>query len=389
MAPRITTGASSAAAELTDGSNPAADPATGAAGQLSFTVTSPISSLLPKPPKTCWLDSTIALLLSPSLSAILYRASSMTVVYTQMDRMRREKLRERHLSLQNGAEIVMAPSQLTQCNTQASQLRSPQEAPAPPPPPPPPSPPLADTTAATTADSSDSLGDEWELISPSICLDPTAPTSSPILVSDTATADAVSPPCTSTPPTTPPTSPTPDNNQHPHVCVICLSAITSDVAGSSSVRTLPCGHPFHKRCIDTWLTGASSETSCYTNRCPTCNCTLAVSSSAVGASFDGWIDGGIDGGIDGADESAIILHSDAHSDAQIPAWTFHTIARNLASSGNDECCDSDDGGNESDRRGDDGGDDGGDSSSDESVGELPRNVIAAVTHWRNQELRPH
>lgn len=42
-------------------------------------------------------------------------------------------------------------------------------------------------------------------------------------------------------------------------CVICLD----DFVSGSTVKTLPCGHIFHKNCIDQWLGGHT--------RCPNCN----------------------------------------------------------------------------------------------------------------------
>ena len=47
--------------------------------------------------------------------------------------------------------------------------------------------------------------------------------------------------------------------ENPDVCAVCLA----DMVAHEAVRELPCGHTFHKHCVDTWFL--------LSTRCPLCN----------------------------------------------------------------------------------------------------------------------
>ena len=93
--------------------------------------------------------------------------------------------------------------------------------------PPPPSfsfvslPPL-DDPPSSKSDLNDS---EWELVSPSVCFDPSSVDNAP-----TYTSTATTPPPISAPEHLPPPK-----------CVVCLECVEA-----ANERTLPCGHVFHK-----------------------------------------------------------------------------------------------------------------------------------------------
>lgn len=53
-----------------------------------------------------------------------------------------------------------------------------------------------------------------------------------------------------------------DNDDEPPCCLICLV----DYENGDEVRTLPCGHDFHKECVDSWLYNHSS--------CPACRSSI-------------------------------------------------------------------------------------------------------------------
>jgi hypothetical protein len=49
------------------------------------------------------------------------------------------------------------------------------------------------------------------------------------------------------------------------LCLICLDTFVD----GDEIRSLPCSHCFHKKCIDIWLMGTFSE-DLHTSICPTC-----------------------------------------------------------------------------------------------------------------------
>lgn len=61
------------------------------------------------------------------------------------------------------------------------------------------------------------------------------------------------------------------------VCAICLESFVD----GDELRTLSCGHCFHRGCVDIWLLGTLSEDSLVTSICPTCRRDLSSSSSTV------------------------------------------------------------------------------------------------------------
>lgn len=61
------------------------------------------------------------------------------------------------------------------------------------------------------------------------------------------------------------------------MCAICLESFVD----GDELRTLNCGHCFHRGCVDIWLLGTLSEESLVTSICPTCRRDLSSSSSTV------------------------------------------------------------------------------------------------------------
>merc|ERR1712154_627687 len=61
----------------------------------------------------------------------------------------------------------------------------------------------------------------------------------------------------------------PNNDAEEEVCPVCLV----DYEDGDKIRTLPCGHYFHKDCIDSWLQNNSS--------CPTCRFSLYDNGNAT------------------------------------------------------------------------------------------------------------
>jgi hypothetical protein len=51
-----------------------------------------------------------------------------------------------------------------------------------------------------------------------------------------------------------------------NICVVCLDSYND----GQTLRVLPCGHPFHKDCIDAWLLGYKSDVDAITSCCPMC-----------------------------------------------------------------------------------------------------------------------
>ncbi|KAJ1693914.1 hypothetical protein LUZ63_010612 [Rhynchospora breviuscula] len=54
-------------------------------------------------------------------------------------------------------------------------------------------------------------------------------------------------------------------------CCVCLSSIKC----SDTTRRLPCGHSFHKNCVDRWLLGLRQKT------CPLCRLPIGVGLAKV------------------------------------------------------------------------------------------------------------
>lgn len=61
------------------------------------------------------------------------------------------------------------------------------------------------------------------------------------------------------------------------MCAICLESFVD----GDEMRTLNCGHCFHRGCVDIWLLGTLSEESLVTSICPTCRRDASSSSSTV------------------------------------------------------------------------------------------------------------
>ena len=106
------------------------------------------------------------------------------------------------------------------------------------------------SSSSSSSSTSYSSSSDWEMISNSILLDANAPIVSP--------------------PNSPSSS---SSSSEDEECVICLESFNL----FENVKTLSCGHVYHSACIDTWLSGACSEDSCFTKNCPTC--TLPPTSS--------------------------------------------------------------------------------------------------------------
>lgn len=64
-------------------------------------------------------------------------------------------------------------------------------------------------------------------------------------------------------------------------CSICLDAFNDE----DELRVLPCGHVYHKLCVDRWFLGTYSGYEIHTNRCPVCkmNPKAAPSSTTSGS----------------------------------------------------------------------------------------------------------
>lgn len=59
-------------------------------------------------------------------------------------------------------------------------------------------------------------------------------------------------------------------------CPICLDLFED----GDEMRSLGCGHCFHKECIDTWLLGSKSHDEIITSVCPTCRRSISPSKKA-------------------------------------------------------------------------------------------------------------
>lgn len=112
------------------------------------------------------------------------------------------------------------------------------------------------------------------------------------------------------------------NHADAPICAICLESFVD----GDELRTLNCGHCFHRGCVDIWLLGTLSEESLVTSNCPTCRRDLSSSSSTVLVNIS-------DIGASGID---VVTPSDdsSSSSEDIPRECFLRIGQFLFEQGN-------------------------------------------------------
>lgn len=72
----------------------------------------------------------------------------------------------------------------------------------------------------------------------------------------------------------------------PSLLGICFECFEED----DELRPLPCGHSFHRGCIDDWLLGLKSDIKAYTRNCPCCRQDISLPSLSRSASIASSID---------------------------------------------------------------------------------------------------